>query len=147
MKKHPMKNSLCIGNVALLLFSCAEHNLPCLSVPQLWKQKITKELSFGDRICDPNDKIGIQFFDVKDSRCPKDVQCIQAGKVVVALNIIEDDKILFSFEIGDQEPVKEIEVQGKVYIFNLLKVEPYPEHSTPVKLSKYRIQLEVTPKD
>ena len=142
-----MKNFLCISSVVLLLFSCAEHNLPCTSDPQLWKQKVTREIYFGKRICDTDDKTGIQFFDVKDSRCPKDVQCFQAGKVVVVLNIIEDEKILFSFEMSDQEPVKEVEVRSEVYIFNLLKAEPYPEHSNPVKLSKYRIQLEVTPKD
>jgi hypothetical protein len=113
----------------------------------LWKEKITRELSFGDRICDPDNKIGVQFLDVQDSRCPKDVQCIQAGKVVVVLQIIEDEKALFSFEISDQEPVKEIEVRGKPYTFNLLKVEPYPEHHNPVKSSKYKIQLEITPKD
>jgi len=142
-----MKNLLCLSSIVLFLSSCAEHNLPCTSDPQLWKQKVTREIHFGKRICDTDDKTGVQFFDVKESRCPKDVECIQAGKVVVTLHVIEDEKMLSSFEISDQEPVKEIEVRGELYIFNLLKVEPYPEHVNPVKLSKYRIQLEITPKD
>jgi hypothetical protein len=142
-----MKIFLCIGSVLLLLFSCIDHNLPCITDHELWKQKITRELAGGDRICNPENNTGIQISDVQDSRCPRRVNCFTAGKVVVVLHIIEDEKVLSSFEISDVDPTKEIEVRGELYIFNLLSVEPHRELHEIIKLSKYRVQLEISPKD
>lgn len=58
----------------------------------------------------------------EDSRCPSDVQCIQAGRVVVALNVYSVD--------GEQILNKDIEEGTFFDIGNtkitLVKVSPYP---------------------
>ncbi len=74
---------------------------------------------------------------VEDSRCPKSVQCIQAGRAVVTLNI-------YSLE-GEHITSKDVEEGTSFYAgstkITLEKVTPYPSVTGKMSESGYRFEL------
>lgn len=69
---------------------------------------------------------------IEDSRCPSDVQCIQAGTVRVRLTIGGDPKE--EYELTLIEPL----VIDGVRRITLLKVDPAPVSKVETKKSDYR---------
>lgn len=82
-------------------------------------------------------KFQITFLNVtSDSRCPADVVCIWQGEVSVKLNVTKDGKISdHTLTLGENENL-ETKTFDK-YFIRLLKVEPYPFSSNPIKSSEY----------
>jgi hypothetical protein len=75
---------------------------------------------------------------VSDSRCPKDVQCIWAGKVEVIAQIVSAmGTSTNTFEIGTT-----ITTEGESV--TLLDVAPYPNAGVARNPSEYRITFEIT---
>ena len=77
---------------------------------------------------------------VSDNRCPSDVQCIQAGKVVVKI------------EVGSGLSKKQeiLELPGKSILFDgyevgLTEVRPVPQTKNPTTIADYRVTILVSP--
>jgi len=85
---------------------------------------------------------------LQDSRCPKNVNCIWAGEVVISIDV---------FENGNKINQKKLSISAKSYIQNLLgnlfksegltvsvfNVLPYPVSGKKTKLEDYYIQLDI----
>lgn len=71
----------------------------------------------------------------EDSRCPSDVQCIQAGRVRIALNVGTTTEEL---EIG-----KLISING--LNISLDEVNPYPNSKQKIQDSEYRFSFTIKP--
>ncbi len=77
------------------------------------------------------DALPVRFVAVaEDSRCPKDVTCIQAGRVVVSVTAGP------AAEPFTLEPEGTAEVHG--HRLTLLRVEPYPPSAAAIPPSPYR---------
>lgn len=73
----------------------------------------------------------------QDSRCPSDVQCIQAGKVTVAFNLSSPaGDMTRELTIGDTLEVGSL-------IFTLKDVQPYPLSTKKIQDSEYRFVMDV----
>lgn len=82
-------------------------------------------------------KFQITFLNVtSDSRCPADVVCIWQGEVSVKLNVTKDGQSSdHTLSLGESESLAMKTLDS--YFVRLLKVEPYPFSSNPIKSSDY----------
>jgi hypothetical protein len=124
---NPPKAILSGGNMASIGNS--------IKVPETKTEKavttsLKEKVSFNNIFIQP-------FVITEDSRCPSDVQCIQAGRVVVALNIysLEGELILSKdieegtfFDIGNTK-------------ITLVKVSPYPVSTDEIEEGDYRFDF------
>lgn len=102
-------------------------------------------LSIGQSARIDNESMVIKFIDVtEDSRCPKDVQCIWAGRVScdveITLNGISNRIIL-------TQPAQTADGGNTFenYLFDV-NVSPYPETTKEIAKKDYRLSLIVTKK-
>lgn len=74
---------------------------------------------------------------VEDSRCPTGVQCIQAGRVRVEIEIKSG--------LGTSNEVIELGkfITTEAEKISLVSVEPYPESGTPISPDEYHFTFEV----
>ena len=75
-----------------------------------------------------------------DSRCPKDVTCIQKGHVTVSLGIRQDDELLMKDLSEDGPPII---FEG--YTVSITKVIPDKLASKEITAKDYRITIKVSP--
>ncbi|WP_452232882.1 hypothetical protein [Lacinutrix sp. MEBiC02595] len=109
--------------------------------------KIVTKLHFGSSVQFAD--VRLKFVEVvQDSRCPKAVQCIWAGEVIVLVDVfkngnkIAQKKLTINPTFSSQEQLgnlfssEELDVSG----FNVL---PYPVSGDKIPMEEYYIQLEV----
>jgi hypothetical protein len=88
------------------------------------------KISFNNILIQP-------FAITEDSRCPSDVQCIQAGRAVVVLNVYSSDgEILLSKDV-EERTFFDI---GNTKI-TLVKVSPYPVSTYEIEGGDYRFDF------
>lgn len=109
--------------------------------------RIVTKLNFGESVQFMD--VSLKFVEVvQDSRCPKAVQCIWAGEVIVLVDVfkngnkVEQKKLTinstFSLkkQLGNLFSSEVLSVSG----FNVL---PYPVSSNKIEVEDYYIQLDV----
>ncbi|MDO6595984.1 hypothetical protein Q4512_03595 [Oceanihabitans sp. 2_MG-2023] len=110
--------------------------------------KIVTKLNFGEDL-QVND-IRLKFVEVvQDSRCPKAVQCIWEGEVIILVDVYEHNKKVvqkklvfnarstFNNEIGNLFTSDVLNISG-------IKVMPYPVASNKILKEDYYVQLDVS---
>lgn len=82
---------------------------------------------------------------VEDSRCPANARCITAGKVSIAVKIVQDNRDLgeFILTLDPADPKSATQTAGN-YAVQLTDVQPYRLTSQELKPSDYRMKLVVT---
>lgn len=98
-------------------------------------QKDVKVLSFGDI------PTHFRIFDIEDSRCPSDVQCVWEGQVVVHVDVTVNWEQLGIYSISLNEPLDGSLIQLDQYYLQLLKVEPYPDSIKSLHDSDYVVTM------
>jgi hypothetical protein len=80
---------------------------------------------------------------IEDSRCPKDVECIQAGnaKVRVAVRKGTDSSKIMDLDLNAGQKT----VMFENYKIKLDALTPYPATAAPIKRNKYIATLTFTP--
>ena len=83
--------------------------------------------------------ISVKFLDVTgDSRCPSGVACIWQGDVTAVVNIMKNNQDMGNFNLINGLSDKNATAQiARVYLLELVKVEPYPSNGTHIQLSNY----------
>ena len=98
-------------------------------------------LSVGQNARNASESMEIKFIAVtEDSRCPKNVQCIQAGKVSCDVEITKDgvkNHVLLT-QTGLTENTNEYTYQNYTIVF---EVSPYPEAGNEIDNGDYRLSL------
>jgi len=99
-------------------------------------------LSIGQTARIASEGMSIKFVTVtSDSRCPKDVECIQAGVVTCETEITKDNvkTQLFLGEVGTM--INNTPTLGYDFTFH---VSPYPEAGKKITKGDYRLYLIVS---
>ena len=93
------------------------------------------QLKFDEAMLLPDENIWVRFAEVTaDNRCPKDVQCVQAGEARIILSISVNDEDATQIELSTVLDQATVVVEG--YRILLQAVDPYPQSSglpTPEK--------------
>lgn len=89
------------------------------------------------------ERLTIKFLEVTgDSRCPKDVQCVQAGEVncLMQINYLDtSSSLVYTQGGGTNNTFQDFNVFQIVF-----NVEPYPEAEKEIKPGDYRMVMKVT---
>lgn len=88
--------------------------------------------------------VSIKFLEVtEDSRCPKDVTCVWAGRAIVKVEVSANGKkeiktLIFGEVRPGEEPNTNL-YNSKEFAINGLTLNPYPTSDTAGKDSKYTL--------
>jgi hypothetical protein len=101
-------------------------------------------LAFGRRVRVEGGNVRARFTDlIEDSRCPAGVQCIQAGRARVRLEVARGSRGPVSIELGT-DPEASLASAGGV-TWELQAVVPYPEPGRRRRAADYVLTLVARP--
>jgi hypothetical protein len=101
-------------------------------------------LKIGESAAIRGEDLEVTFLEVvEDSRCPKNVQCIWAGRAVSLVKIKTggSEENLELTQPGVTEPPNSLTYRQYNITFNLL---PYPEVPDNINTDEYRLQLTIS---
>ena len=113
----------------------------CSSLPTINTLPATFTFKFGKDVHLVDPDVIIRFAEViQDSRCPVDVQCVQAGSALLRFSLVEPDKDLFTviLETGGQP----YSIEGLT--FRLISVDPQPHTGQFLDPAHYTATVEIT---
>ena len=125
--------------VAIILLSPA-----CASAPAEARLGQQFSLSIGQSASISGEDLQIKFLEViEDSRCPKDVVCVWAGRVSGLVEITKDGS---PYRMVLTQPGLSGDSAREIYREYQLafRVEPYPQAGRPIPKDAYRLVLVVT---
>lgn len=107
------------------------------------------ELAYQDKMMVGDEGLAVTFQSVKDSRCPKGVQCIRAGEAKVELLMEQagqSGKMMLEAKglCPDREGKCGNSGSEMGYRIQLLSADPYPEEGQGKDVSKYTVRVKVT---
>ena len=123
--------------------------LYCLIFPLIFCMSLQAQnlagLNYGTTIA--INEVDIEFVDViEDSRCPANVQCVQAGKAVVLVNVyfqgnfIEERKLVFH-PSGFNNKTGTMLYNSDLLQINGLNLMPYPIAESKILKKDYYLEL------
>ncbi|MBX2926960.1 MAG: hypothetical protein KF852_03925 [Saprospiraceae bacterium] len=78
---------------------------------------------------------------VEDSRCPSDVTCVWAGRIIVTLEI-ELDGAPQTVTLSSENNENQVTVGA--YLVTMNEVTPYPVSTTTIQPQDYKVNLTIT---
>ena len=107
------------------------------------------EAPVGQTVAVPGEDLNVSFLQVlEDSRCPRDVTCVQAGRARVRVTLANSAGRLGDFELTVEADNRSGNwVQAGDFSVRLAALQPYPEQSmtnTPVPQRQYIAVVEVS---
>ena len=84
--------------------------------------------------------VAVRFASIlEDSRCPRGVECVWAGRARVAVELVRDGGVVrtVELEVGSQP----VEAEGLRLAAEAL--DPYPSAEAPTRTEQYRLRLRV----
>jgi len=100
------------------------------------------ELSHGERGDCTCGALSATFTNVvEDSRCPSDVTCVWAGRVIVTLEV-ELSGAPQTITLSSENNENQVTVGG--YLITMGEVTPYPVSTATIQLHEYKVNLTIT---
>jgi hypothetical protein len=99
------------------------------------------KLSAEKQTVDSGSKLTFKLIEVKDTRCPADVNCVWSGNAIVKLSIAKGKSAAKMFELNTASDPKTITFQG--YEISLKDLSPTPKSNETNKI-KYTAILTLT---
>jgi hypothetical protein len=99
------------------------------------------KLSAEKQTVDSGSKLTFKLIEVKDTRCPADVNCVWSGNAIVKLSIAKGKFAAKMFELNTASDPKTITFQG--YEISLKDLSPTPKSNETNKI-KYTAILTLT---
>ncbi|MCI0558257.1 MAG: hypothetical protein MN733_07155 [Nitrososphaera sp.] len=121
--------------------------LGCASVPKADVQAQLDEpfiLKAGQTAYLQSENILLKFVEVsEDSRCPSDVVCVWAGRVTATVQVQKGSGPLQTLNLTSEGGIEVVE-EFNGYEVSLMKLDPYPKSTAPIKASDYSAKLRVS---
>jgi hypothetical protein len=96
------------------------------------------KLSANKQTVDAGSKLTFKLIEVKDTRCPADVNCVWAGNAVVKISIAKGKSAAKMFELNTTSEPTFISYQG--YTVTLTELSPTPK-SNDSSAKNYTVKL------
>jgi hypothetical protein len=131
-----MRWSVALSLSTLLLFAACS-SLSGAPTPQSTALDQPFTLKPGDTVPVGEARVQVGFERVtSDSRCPRDVQCIQAGEAAVRATVALPGKARQSVDVTTVPDRASATVEG--YTLTLTSLEPVPLSARPTRAADYR---------
>lgn len=97
----------------------------------------------------PSGTLTVLLDNVKDTRCPRNVICIQPGWVELSFAVRNDSdsvrvETLF-YANTEKDKTKKFRLSGNEYGLRVYQVLPVPQEGKNLKLEDYRVSVDVSP--
>jgi len=103
-------------------------------------QKITIQVNQQKTL--PKSRLTIKFVSlIEDSRCPTDMQCIQAGNARLQIEVRKVGSVTKTFELNTDDKPQFISFAG--YTINLIDLNPKPATNIRINRFGYKATLNV----
>ncbi len=139
-----MKQILFITALLIVTFGFAQDST---DVTKVTPPKVVTKLHFGTSV--QFEDVRLKFVEVvQDSRCPKAVQCIWAGEVIVLVDVfknvnkVEQKKLTINPSFSLQEQLGNL-FSSEALSISGISVMPYPVVNNKTPMEDYYIQLDV----
>lgn len=126
--------------------TCTYNQLGCTGNANLFETEVTLKIALGEKVCNVSGLAVLFEKLVSDSRCPEGANCFTEGQVKVLLLVLHNDKTLDTLKLSSKQPLGELTILERDYLFVLKDVDPYPVIGKPTPLHKYSLDIEITPK-
>ncbi len=104
-------------------------------------------LKVGQTAVIKEEELTIRFLTlIEDSRCPRRVQCVQAGQAQVSISIRQEDRESLPFTLNTNPQLKQDRASFADYEIQLRALDPYPEEPVKPNPNDYQATLFVTKK-
>lgn len=136
------KQLICLLCLAVLLWITACNTVEVLSV-QL-DQPFT--LSLGQVAQLTEKELNLTFQEVlEDSRCPSNVECVEAGQARILINVTQMGQTPATLEMNTNPPLKLDVVTYEDFQIRLFELNPYPEDiDQHIPMETYEATLIIT---
>ena len=113
----------------------------CSSIPTISELPATYTFKFGQDVHLADPDVVIRFAEVvQDSRCPVNVECMQAGSATLRFSLVEPDHDLFTVVLDtDGLPYT---IEGLT--FRLISVDPQPQSGHFLDPKTYTATVEIS---
>jgi hypothetical protein len=82
---------------------------------------------------------------LEDSRCPSNVQCVEAGQARILIDVTHLDQSPVTFEMNTNPPLKLDVISSEGFQIRLLELNPYPEEiGQHIPAATYEVILVIT---
>lgn len=98
-------------------------------------------LGIGQSAAVEFENLTLKLINLSDSRCPSDVQCIQAGEAIAKIQVVKNGKILATFNLTTADETPRL-VNG--YSVSLASIDPYPRSTQVTLPSDYAVTLVIS---
>jgi hypothetical protein len=141
-----MKKTILFALVWLAAVACDQKNeavpqaeLKTTSVP--YRQETTVPAS--------GENLKVDLVEITDSRCPKNVVCVQMGSAQIKFNV-SDGKNQADVDVtfkGDKTAGSQVfSLGGQTYLLKVSEVLPYPDTTESPKLEDYKVSVTIEKK-
>ncbi|QRR01000.1 hypothetical protein [Dyadobacter sandarakinus] len=138
-----MKKIVLLAAMAICAIACEKEDQV---VQQAEYQTTSVPYRTRTAVAVPGADLKVDLKDVSDSRCPKNVVCIQAGDAKLLFDVSEgsnEAEVVVNFK-GDAKTDSQTFVLGaQKYLLKVSSVLPYPETSQSPRLDDYKVQLAI----
>lgn len=120
----------------------------CENAKTVRKAELNREfqLKFRESAKLESEDLGIRFNAlIQESRCPKEVQCITAGKAEIAIQMTDAEGKTEQIQMSTEVPANEVSYDK--YRIQLLEVLPYPIAGERNDPERYSILLIISARD
>jgi hypothetical protein len=135
---------LALFSIVLLIMSCPgqDSNQASNRAQQVSLDRVF-ELKVGQEAIIKAERLKAKFVSVlEDSRCPKGVQCIQAGKGRISLQLTSGNNKPQNVELSTDEAEQQLDFNG--YQVKLISLNPYPKMERVLKPADYVLSLNIS---
>ena len=141
-----MKKTILLALICAGIFACSKKEN---ASPQPEIQSASVPYRKATTVSTAGENLTLELRGVVDSRCPKDVVCIQMGDARLTFNISDggDQKEVKATFKGDKRTdFQEFTLSGVNYVLRVNDVSPYPVTTQAPKLEDYKVDLTIEKK-
>ncbi|WP_439557892.1 hypothetical protein [Dyadobacter sp.] len=141
-----MKKTILIALICASTFACTKNEV---AAPQ--EKAATTIVPYRQLTTVPTtgDDLKVDLREVTDSRCPKNVVCIQMGDAKVKFNVSDGKNatdVDLAFKGDKRTDFQTFTLSGQNYVLSVNEVLPYPETSQSPKLEDYKVNVSIEKK-
>ena len=137
----------CWSPILFLVLTSLAACTPALPVPIAAQLNQEFKIQVDQSAVIATEELTIRFIALSsDSRCPRGVQCVQAGEAAVSISVTQKNDPPTALVLNTNPPLKKDRASFANYEIQLKAVEPYPESLVKPNSKDYSVTLMVTKK-
>jgi hypothetical protein len=141
-----MKKTILFALIWVSVMACDEKQN---ATPQPEPQSTSVPYRKQTKIAASGADLKVDLREVNDSRCPKDVVCIQMGSARIKLNVSDatnSTEVNVDFKGDAKADSQAFTLTGQNYMLTVSELQPYPVSTQTPKIEDYKVNVTIEKK-